>query len=76
MRKMSLIRFADAPWANCSTAHNGVRKRTLTARIRPDSLEAYANKPVKLHSKVPLAMRMLIPTYVEFVTLPHRLTQD
>jgi len=70
VRKLSLIGFADAPWVDCSGTHNGVRKRTPLAGRFPESRNPSVNNPVKLHSKAPLAMRMLISTYVELVPSP------
>jgi len=75
VRKISLIRLAQMPWTDCSEPHNGVRKWTLSARLFACSLKPHAHKPVKLQQKAPLAMRMLIPTYMELVSLPHQLTQ-
>ena len=61
VRKISLIRLAHMPWAECSGAHKGVRKRTAgTGELKRLTAGEPKNR-MKLQWQEPLALRMLIP---------------
>jgi hypothetical protein len=61
VRKISLIRLAHMPWADCSGAHKGVRKRTTADGELKRLTAGEPKNPLKLQWQAPLALRMLIP---------------
>jgi len=61
VRKVSLVGFVPLTIIECSSAHNGVRKRTGAGCATKRVVAVELQNQMKLQWRVPLAMRMLIP---------------